>query len=70
MVVNDYFGPRRTNISHKTPNYGPEFFLKLIIRDRHIVFHKNGSYRRNFGERRSRSDKLFKIFELKLYGVC
>ena len=24
MGVNDYFGPRRTNIPHTTPNYGPE----------------------------------------------
>ena len=23
MVVNYYFGPRRTNIPHATPNYGP-----------------------------------------------
>ena len=22
MVVNDYFGPRRTNIPHAPPNYG------------------------------------------------
>ena len=22
MGVNDYFGPRRTNIPHATPNYG------------------------------------------------
>ena len=23
MVANDYFGPRRTNRPHSTPNYGP-----------------------------------------------
>ena len=24
MVVNDYFGTRRTNRPHATPNYGPK----------------------------------------------
>ena len=41
IVVNAYFGPRRTNRPHTTPNYGPENLgLKLIIIDRHIILQK------------------------------
>ena len=45
MRVNAYFGPRRTNIPHATPNYGPgksrfgiDYYKKMYF------FHKTISY--------------------------
>ena len=41
MGLNAYFGPRRTNRSHATPNQVPgNLSLKLIIIYRHIVLRK------------------------------
>ena len=61
MLVNAYFGPRRTNIPRAIPNYGPvNISTKLIIADIHIVLRKKWGYiQGKFGKIRSRCNVFF-----------
>ena len=47
MVVNDYFGPRVTNIPHATPNYEPDkstveidYYMQTYVLQKNCLIYK------------------------------
>ena len=69
--MNTYFSPRRKNIPHVTPNYGPRKSKLEIDYYRHTYdFPEKLSHIQGMLKTRSISNDLFKIFQLPLYGVC
>ena len=68
MRVNSYFGPKRTiyHMQHLTIDLGNQG-LKLVIIDRHSIFHKNWLIHEEFSKKRSRSNVFIKMFKLQIY---
>ena len=77
MVVNDYFGPRRTNIPHSNTNYGPiqSKFEVYYYRQKYLPLEKTLSYMRKIGKVSQRSNLLLiyfnsKYMEFFVYETC